>query len=136
MISFFCPCLMNLIAVVSFPIFYLVVYKKKIMVMQFLMPLIDEKTDTGYMILSAVHVGLIFFGSFGNYGGDMYLFLFVTNLTLIKDIFCVKLKELNEVVLKKNEYEQMRVMLFDLVTWHQKYQKYVSIRRIRKKQSS
>ncbi|EDV40611.1 uncharacterized protein Dana_GF10591 [Drosophila ananassae] len=122
MISFFCPCLMNLIAVVSFPIFYLVVYKKKIMVMQFLMPLIDEKTDTGYMILSAVHVGLIFFGSFGNYGGDMYLFLFVTNLTLIKDIFCVKLKELNEVVLKKNEYEQMRVMLFDLVTWHQKYQ--------------
>ncbi|XP_017088216.2 odorant receptor 67d-like [Drosophila bipectinata] len=122
MLSFLCPCLMSMVCIVSFPIFYLVVYKKKIMVMQFLMPLIDENTDGGYMILSAVHVGLIAFGGFGNYGGDMYLFLFVTNLTLIKDIFCIKIKELNEVVLKRTEYEQMRLLLFDLVAWHQKYQ--------------
>lgn len=118
---------MTVIAVVSFPVFYLLVYQKKIMVMQFLMPLIDEKTDSGFMMLSAVHVGLILFGSLGNYGGDMYLFLFVTNLTLIKDIFCIKLNELNEVALKRTESEQMRLRLFDLVAWHQKYHKFVWI---------
>ncbi|XP_017043524.1 odorant receptor 67d [Drosophila ficusphila] len=107
--------------IICFPIFYLLVWNKKVLVMQFLMPLIDHTTDGGHLLLTAVHVALIIFGGFGNYGGDMYLFLFVTHVPLIKDIFCVKLTEFNEVVVKADEYPKIRAMLCDLLTWHQLY---------------
>ncbi|KAH8297511.1 hypothetical protein KR054_000821, partial [Drosophila jambulina] len=107
--------------IVTFPIFYLVLFKEKILVMQFFMPLIDHTTDSGHLLLTVVHIALIVFGAFGNYGGDMYLFLFVTHVPLIKDIFCVKLEEFNEVAVKRSEYKKMRMLLFDLVDWHQKY---------------
>ncbi|KAH8380872.1 hypothetical protein KR200_002132, partial [Drosophila serrata] len=107
--------------IIFFPIFYLVVFKEKILVMQFFIPLIDHTTDSGHLLLTVVHIALILFGGFGNYGGDMYLFLFVTHLPLIKDIFCVKLEEFNEAAVKKNDLKRMREMLFDLVAWHQKY---------------
>ncbi|KAH8342321.1 hypothetical protein KR059_001661, partial [Drosophila kikkawai] len=107
--------------IITFPIFYLVVFNEKVLVMQFFMPLIDHTTDSGHKLLTAVHIILITFGGFGNYGGDMYLFLFVTHVPLIKDIFCVKLKEFNEVAVKGKEYTKMRELLFDLVDWHQKY---------------
>ncbi|XP_016996008.2 odorant receptor 67d [Drosophila takahashii] len=107
--------------IISFPIYYLVILHQKVLVMQFLMPLLDHTTDGGHLLLTAVHIALITFGGFGNYGGDMYLFLFVTHVPLIKDIFCVKLKEFNEVVVNGNEFPKMRSMLCDLLTWHQLY---------------
>ncbi|XP_017080103.1 odorant receptor 67d [Drosophila eugracilis] len=107
--------------IIAFPIFYLLIWNEKVLVMQFLMPLIDHTTDGGHLLLTAVHVALITFGGFGNYGGDMYLFLFVTHVPLVKDIFCVKLKEFNEVVEKRKDFPRMRSMLVDLFTWHQLY---------------
>ncbi|KAH8266053.1 hypothetical protein KR038_001451, partial [Drosophila bunnanda] len=120
-IGFAAMYILNLGLIIIFPIFYLVVFKEKILVMQFLMPLIDHTTDSGHLLLTVVHIALITFGGFGNYGGDMFLFLFVTHLPLIKDIFCVKLEEFNEMAVKGNEHKKMREMLFDLVAWHQKY---------------
>ncbi|KAH8305224.1 hypothetical protein KR018_005270 [Drosophila ironensis] len=112
---------MSVSIMVCFPIVYLIIFHKKIMVMQFLVPFIDQSTDSGYMMLSALHVCLMAFGGFGNFGGDMYLFLFITNLPLMKDIFCVKLKELNAAI-AANQKNQFKSMLADLIAWHQKYQ--------------
>nr|XP_016933045.2 odorant receptor 67d isoform X1 [Drosophila suzukii] len=107
--------------IVGFPIFYLVVLHEKVLVMQFMMPLLDHTTDRGHLVLTAIHVGFIVFGGLGNYGGDMYFFLFVTHVPLIKNIFSLKLEEFNEVVVKRNEFPRMRAMLCDLLTWHQLY---------------
>ncbi|XP_033160352.1 odorant receptor 67d [Drosophila mauritiana] len=107
--------------VITFPIFYLLILHQKVLVMQFLIPFLDHTTDGGHLILTAAHVILITFGGFGNYGGDMYLFLFVTHVPLIKDIFCVKLTEFNELVMKRNEFPKVRAMLCDLLAWHQLY---------------
>jgi len=90
--------------IVGFPIFYLVVLHEKVLVMQFMMPLLDHTTDRGHLVLTAIHVGFIVFGGLGNYGGDMYFFLFVTHVPLIKNIFSLKLEEFNEVVVKRNEF--------------------------------
>ncbi|XP_037720249.1 odorant receptor 67d [Drosophila subpulchrella] len=107
--------------IVAFPIFYLVVLHEKVLVMQFLVPLVDHTTDKGHLVLTAIHVAFIVFGGFGNYGGDMYFFLFVTHAPLIKNIFSLKLEDFNEVVLKRNEFPRVRAMLCDLLTWHQLY---------------
>jgi len=107
--------------VITFPIFYLLILHQKVLVMQFLIPFLDHTTDGGHLILTAAHVILITFGGFGNYGGDMYLFLFVTHVPLIKDIFCVKLTEFNELVMKRNDFPKVRAMLCDLLVFHQLY---------------
>ncbi|XP_036671329.3 odorant receptor 67d isoform X2 [Drosophila suzukii] len=58
--------------IVGFPIFYLVVLHEKVLVMQFMMPLLDHTTDRGHLVLTAIHVGFIVFGGLGNYGGDIW----------------------------------------------------------------
>ncbi|KAH8379608.1 hypothetical protein KR009_006034 [Drosophila setifemur] len=110
---------------ISFPIFYLLIFKKKLMMLLFLVPLIDHTTDRGLVLLSVVHAFLILVGGFGNFGGDMYLFLFVTHVPLIKDIFCVKLEELNELLTMENKQQEVSAILSDLVALHQKYAKWV-----------
>ncbi|KAH8380661.1 hypothetical protein KR009_012076 [Drosophila setifemur] len=106
---------------ILFPIFYRLVFKEKVFMMQFLIPLIDHTSDSGHTLLSAVHVCMILIGGFGNFGGDMYLFLFVTHVPLIKDIFCVKLEEFNELISKGDKYQEVKAMLCDLIALHQKY---------------
>ncbi|XP_068150401.1 odorant receptor 67d-like [Drosophila tropicalis] len=121
MVGFMWVYTIGVVVLVSFPFFYLIVYKKKMLVMQFLVPGIDHHSDGGHLMLVSLHVTCLCFGAFGNFGGDMYFFLFIINVPLLKDIFNVKLMDFNEVVVQRTEYDKMHAMLWDLLSWHQQY---------------
>lgn len=111
----------TVITMICFPLYELIVLSKKAMILHFLIPGVDPNSDTGYVIMFVVHSMFLIVGAFGNFGGDMYLFLFIINIPLLKDIFSEKFKELNELVVQPDKYEEMQAVLWDLLTWHQKY---------------
>lgn len=121
MLAFMWVYIILVVGLVSHPIFCLVFRNEKYLVMQFLVPGIDRDSDTGHLMLITLHVTCLCFGAFGNFGGDMYLFLFILNVPLLKDVFKVKLHEFNEVLEQKHEYKKMVAMMWDLIAWHQKY---------------
>lgn len=106
---------------ITYPLYYSLVHKEKMVIMQFLLPFVDHTTDTGHTILITFHVLCCLMGGFGNFGADMYLFLFILNVPLIKDIFKIKLQEFNVIAVQRDQSAQMRAMLRDLLAWHQKY---------------
>ncbi|KAH8415839.1 hypothetical protein KR222_001917, partial [Zaprionus bogoriensis] len=106
---------------IVYPLYYTLVYKEKMLVMQFLVPFIDHTTDRGYLLLTVLHVVCVNLAAFGNFAGDMYLFLFITNVPLIKNIFKVKLKEFNEIAKRRDQYDKMHSILWELFAWHQQY---------------
>lgn len=106
---------------VIYPVYTTLVYKEKVMIMQFLVPFIDHTTYTGHLMLMAIHVLCVIIGGFGNFGADMYLFLFILNVPLIKDLFKIKLQELNAIALQRDKQDQLHSMLRELLLWHQKY---------------
>ncbi|XP_026849039.1 odorant receptor 67d [Drosophila persimilis] len=106
---------------IAYPFFHLILDHKKLLVMQFRVPWIDESTDGGYLVLISIHVMLLSMGGFGNFGGDMFLFLFISNVPTLKDIFSAKLREFNEVAVQRQDYQRMRTLLWDLLAWHQQY---------------
>ncbi|KAH8417179.1 hypothetical protein KR222_005886, partial [Zaprionus bogoriensis] len=106
---------------IVYPLYYTLVYKEKILVLQFLVPFIDHTTDRGYLLLTELHSVCVIFASFGNFAGDMYFFLFITNVPLIKNIFKVKLKEFNEFAKRRDQYDNMHSMLGELLALHQQY---------------
>ncbi|XP_070064397.1 odorant receptor 67d isoform X2 [Drosophila virilis] len=110
-------------AMICYPLFHFIAYNQKLMVLQFLVPGIDHNSDSGHLMLITLHIMCLIFGAFGNFGGDMYLFLFITNVPLLKDIFKVKFEELNELLLQNVKYEEMHSMFWELLAWHQKYVK-------------
>ncbi|KAH8371719.1 hypothetical protein KR093_008647, partial [Drosophila rubida] len=121
MIGFVWIYIVLVVGLVSYPVYSRIFRDEKLLVMQFLVPGIDRDSDTGHLMLITVHVTCLSFGAFGNFGGDMYLFLFITNVPLLKDIFKVKLHEFNEVVMQSADHKQIRTMFFDLISWHQRY---------------
>ncbi|KAH8417181.1 hypothetical protein KR222_005888, partial [Zaprionus bogoriensis] len=106
---------------IVYPFYHTLVYKEKMLIMQVLVPFIDHTTDRGYLLLTLLHSVCVIFASFGNFAGDMYLFLFITNVPLIKNIFKVKLKEFNEFAKRRDQYDKMHSMLWELLAWHQQY---------------
>ncbi|KAM8709930.1 hypothetical protein ACLKA7_016692 [Drosophila subpalustris] len=121
MMGFMWVYIILVIGLVSHPIFCLVFRNEKFLVMQFLVPGIDRDSDSGHLMLITLHVMCLCFGAFGNFGGDMYLFLFIINVPLLKDVFKVKLHEFNEVVEQAKDYKKTVAMMCDLICWHQKY---------------
>ncbi|XP_030372178.1 odorant receptor 67d-like [Scaptodrosophila lebanonensis] len=114
------------VALVSLPLFYLVVFKEKMLVMQFLVPGIDRNSDVGHLMLLSLHTMCLSFGAFGNFGADMFLFLFVSNLPLLTDLVKVKLKDFNELVVQHTRYKETRALLWNIFSWHQKYVRLLS----------
>ncbi|KAH8416947.1 hypothetical protein KR222_000184, partial [Zaprionus bogoriensis] len=106
---------------ILYPIYYALMYKEKMLIMQFLVPFIDHTTDRGYLLLTVIHVVCVHIACFGNFAVDMYFFLFITNVPLIKNIFKVKLKEFNEIAKQRDQYDKMHSMLWELLALHQQY---------------
>ncbi|KAH8302437.1 hypothetical protein KR044_006486, partial [Drosophila immigrans] len=121
MIGFVWVYIVLVVGLVSYPVYSRIFRHEKLLVMQFLVPGIDRDSDTGHLMLITLHSTCLCFGAFGNFGGDMYLFLFITNVPLLKDIFKVKLHEFNAVVQENADHKQIRSMLWDLISWHQRY---------------
>ncbi|XP_055841847.1 odorant receptor 67d-like [Episyrphus balteatus] len=111
------------IALLSVPHIYLIMYGKKIFVMQFLIPGIDSKTNVGHVLMTIAHSICILMGAFGNFAGDVFFFLFVLQVPLYKNILRIKFEDLNDISTDTEEDNSMKTLplLRDILKWHQKY---------------
>nr|AOE48097.1 putative odorant receptor OR31 [Scaeva pyrastri] len=118
-----CLYLIGTLVIISFPISYLIFFGEKIFVMQFLIPGIDPKSDIGHLILFVAHSTCILMGSFGNFAGDMFFFVFLLQVPLFKNILRIKFEDLNEVTtdMEIDNSDQTLPLLRDILSWHQKY---------------
>uniref|UniRef100_A0A6P4EY12 Odorant receptor 67d-like n=1 Tax=Drosophila rhopaloa TaxID=1041015 RepID=A0A6P4EY12_DRORH len=113
------------LACIIFPAAYYALYSERLMVMQFLVPGLDPKTIMGYWILTVLHTTCIVCGFFGNFAADMYIFVFIANAPLVKNILKCKLEDLDtklealngQSILREDVHEDMVA----IVNWHKKY---------------
>ncbi|XP_065361862.1 odorant receptor 67d-like [Calliphora vicina] len=111
--------------IVVYPLIYGLLYNEKGFVMQFLLPGIDPSTQFGYALHNVVHVCLMILGGFGNFASDMYIFIYIINIPLLKDILKLKCEKLNQVALKARNPKKTMPLLKEIVEWHQNYNTFV-----------
>ncbi|TMW51662.1 hypothetical protein DOY81_003251 [Sarcophaga bullata] len=107
--------------ILLFPFIYGALYGQKLFVMQFLLPGIDPNTDTGYILHNGFHIFLICLGAFGNFAGDMFIFIFIINIPLLKDLLKIKCEKLSHVALATHDFRKSMPMLKEIIKWHQNY---------------
>ncbi|XP_030372179.1 odorant receptor 67d-like [Scaptodrosophila lebanonensis] len=107
--------------IIGFPISYYILYNKKIMIMQLLVPGIDPNTNTGFLILIGAHIACLFLGAFGNFAGDMYLFVFINNLPMLKNILGCRLQDLNDLLDGNCSQAELHAEMVKIVNLHQQY---------------
>ncbi|XP_065361861.1 odorant receptor 67d-like [Calliphora vicina] len=111
--------------IVLYPLLYGILYNEKMFVMQFLLPGIDPSTQFGYVLHNVFHVFLICLGAFGNFASDMFIFIYIINIPLLKDIIKIKCEKLNQVALKARNPKKTMPLLKEIVEWHKNYNKFV-----------
>jgi len=111
----------------GFPIVYSVINTENMLIMQYLLPGLDPTTNSGYWLLTAIHMAILGFGAFGNFACDMFLFTFMGSLPLLKNILRCKFKDLNEMMFQEMQPtgQQVRDAMIDIVLWHKEYIRWV-----------
>lgn len=107
--------------VVCYPLVHWLRYREKIFIMQFLLPGIDDTTDLGYTIHIFSHICCMSLGGFGNFAGDMVMFLLIIHIPLLKDILELKFDDLNEIIAETHNPLKTLPLLQDIIAWHQRY---------------
>uniref|UniRef100_A0A1B0ADI1 Odorant receptor n=1 Tax=Glossina pallidipes TaxID=7398 RepID=A0A1B0ADI1_GLOPL len=102
-------------SLVLFPLFYRLIFGKRLFIMRFFIPGLDPNSTMGYFVHMLIQFICIFFGAFGNFSSDIFLIVLVLHVPLLKDIITEKLNELNRTQLKKR-----KTLLKDTFEWHQR----------------
>ncbi|KAH8345977.1 hypothetical protein KR067_011516, partial [Drosophila pandora] len=118
-------CIVVLLCVL-FPLIYYILYKKKLLMMTFLVPGMNPDTTYGYSLLTSFHFGCMVCGGVGNYAADMYLLFFISSAPVSKNILRCKLQDLDvklDAFKSHNQIssQEIREDMVKIVTWHQKY---------------
>lgn len=113
----------TVVMLITYPMIYNAIYGEKLLIMQFLLPGIDPKTPEGFLMHNVFHVILILMGGFGNFAGDMFFFILILHVPLLKDILRIKFKKLSEIALKTRGPQKTIPLIKDIVQWHQSYNK-------------
>ncbi|KNC22432.1 putative odorant receptor 67d [Lucilia cuprina] len=108
--------------VVGVPVLILIFRGTRIEIMPFHIPYIDIDTDFGYYFTLVVHIVAVFFGGFGNFVIDSWLFVFTAHIPLKKNILKCKLDDLDKILEEHpRNLEKTKEPLSDIFKWHQKY---------------
>ncbi|XP_017840184.1 odorant receptor 67d-like [Drosophila busckii] len=118
-----CMYIMIAISLIFFPLVYYIVQKKKILIMQFLVPGLDPYSNHGFFLLTCLHASCLCLGAFGNFSSDMYILIFIGNVSLVKNILRCKLNDLNVRLEQGAEPAEVRYAMQDIVRWHMEYLK-------------
>nr|AID61245.1 odorant receptor [Calliphora stygia] len=114
--------------IIGIPVFMLIFLDTRIEIMPFKIPYIDIETDIGYYVTFVVHTISVFFGGFGNFVIDSWLFIFAAHVPLIKNILKCKFDELDKILeANPKDVEKSRAPLKDIFEWHQKYMLFCKI---------
>ncbi|ALC43796.1 Or67d, partial [Drosophila busckii] len=109
------------ICLIGFPLVYYLIYKQRIFMMQFLLPGVDPYSSHGYLVLSCIQACSICFGGFGNFGSDMYVVIFIGNVSMIKNVLGCKLLDLNAQLDAGASRAEVVAAMRDIVRWHMEY---------------
>lgn len=120
--SIFAIVLIVSVGIIVVPLYYRIILNERIDILPFDFPFIDKHTDYGYLLTLVGHIICVFFGTFGNFIVDSWLFVFAAHIPLMKNLLKCKFDELNAIA---NEYpncwEKSGPHLIGLFKWHQKY---------------
>lgn len=110
------------VALVTVPIFYQLVLKKRIEVFHLLIPGVPTDTEWGITVHQMFHSMCTCLGSFGNFASDTMCFVIVAHIPLIKNIIKSKFYDL-DVTLSQypGERHRSQVLLRDILQCHQRY---------------
>ncbi|KAL9916019.1 odorant receptor 67d-like [Glossina fuscipes fuscipes] len=112
--------------IIGFPYIYWYIYGIRMMIMQFEIPFVDPNTDVGYIIHTLYHFPMIAWGCLGHFMTDIYMFMFIINVPLLKDLLEQKFLDLNEVLEETNEREKVFPLLKDIFQWHLQYNEFIA----------
>ncbi|XP_065359289.1 odorant receptor 67d-like [Calliphora vicina] len=110
------------IGVTMVPLYMLIFQNTRIDIMPFIFPFIDTSTDFGFYLTFVLHIICVFFGGYGNFVVDSWLFIYAAHVPLMKNILKCKFDDLDAIL---EEYPKnvvkSRKPLNDIFKWHQKY---------------
>ncbi|XP_037826505.1 odorant receptor 67d-like, partial [Lucilia sericata] len=118
----FIPVLFCSLGITAAPLYKWIFDNKHIDVLPFAWPFVDSSTEWGYYITLAGHLVCVVFGALGNFANDSILFIYVSHVTLVKNILQCKFDDLDEILKEfPKDPEKSRESLKDIFKWHQKY---------------
>ncbi|XP_065359859.1 odorant receptor 67d-like [Calliphora vicina] len=110
------------IGVTVVPLYMLIFQNIRVDIMPFIFPFIDTSTDFGFYLTFVLHIICVFFGTYGNFIMDSWLFIYAAHVPLMKNILKCKFDDLDGIL---EEYprnvEKSGQLLSDIFKWHQKY---------------
>lgn len=122
LVTLFILIIITTLVIVAIPIYMLIFLETRTEIMPFKIPYIDFETDVGYYVTFVLHTISVFFGGFGNFVIDSWLFVYAAHIPLIKNILKCKFDELDKILdSSPKDVEKSRAPLNDIFKWHQKY---------------
>ena len=109
------------LVIMGYTLVLIFVFKKRIFIVQFFLPGLDRTSDNGFIIHTILHIFCIFIGSFGNYAGDLFFYIFCIHMPLLKDILRCKFHDMNIAIERNLPPQLIHKMFIDSLEWHQKY---------------
>lgn len=112
----------TIVTISGLPIYMMIFQNTRIELLPFKLPYVDNDTDFGYFITTSFHIVAVFFGGFGNFISDSWLYMFAAHVPLIKNLLKCKIDDLDEMLdMKKRDIKKLKATLNDILQWHQKY---------------
>lgn len=78
------------IGVTMMPLYMLIFQNIRVDIMPFIFPYIDTSTDFGFYLTFVLHIICVFFGAYGNFVVDCWLFIYAAHVPLLKNILKCK----------------------------------------------
>ncbi|KAM7344717.1 odorant receptor 67d-like [Cochliomyia hominivorax] len=114
--------LITSITVTLLPVYMLIFYQKKVDILPFYLPYLDNTTEFGFYCTFAFQATCVILGGYGNSAVDTWLFIYAAHVPMMKNIMKCKFDDL-DVVLEEHPrcMEKSKDFLKDILQWHQKY---------------
>ncbi|XP_017840183.1 odorant receptor 67d-like [Drosophila busckii] len=108
-------------SLILFPLFYYIKHKQKILIMQFVVPGLDPYSSHGFFLLTCLHAYCLCLGAFGNFASDMFILIFIGNVSLVNNILRCTLNDVNKQLEQGASPADIRYAMQDIVRWHLEY---------------
>ncbi|KAH8388370.1 hypothetical protein KR093_005140 [Drosophila rubida] len=98
------------------------------LIMQFHVPGIDVKTETGLWLTQMSHSFVLIVGAIGMFAGDMVIIVHLLQTYIFSDVLRLKIDGFNKFVDKPGEQpdSEIQELLVDMIEFHQEYIRFLS----------
>lgn len=108
--------------IIGLPIYMSIFKNIRMELLPFKFPYIDMETNFGYYLTTTAHIIAVFFGAFGNFVIDSWLYTFAAHVPLIKNLLKCKFNDLDNILeMEPKDMKKVLISIKDIIKWHQKY---------------